>query len=286
MLSLCNYLDEHCPELFYFVPEYYITAAFTIIKVFLRLQVHRLSFIWPTTNVLTYPSDELLAACLTFLARHFNDKSIPNPSQQEMFQGRLKLLLQCKEIVGKMELHPVARTIMLRGLLNSFEHKPPKTSVTNLLRLIKKDTFNDIPRSVLPEAASEYFRKQFTELCITEVGLRESYLNGLFGYIGTAIFEIKVQIAESTNPDLDAQAKHNHASKVRSLYSSLYNALRLLEATVGLIPAIFLDGSKLVTQRASDLCMLVAREGTESVIHQYLGELSSKNRIPVFHIVV
>ncbi|MDR3548361.1 MAG: hypothetical protein P4M11_08890 [Candidatus Pacebacteria bacterium] len=279
MLELCDYIDRTYPELFYFVPEYYITAVSAIVKAFLRMDPQGLDFLWTKCSPAMVPREALLDRFITFVTNHISDKRIPNPDQQESFLIKLGILLQYRDVVSRLETHPVAKTKLVPAFLRDFGKSNVNALAKNFLRLFKKNLYNDLAYTVLPDYGSEYFRKQFVELCTADIKLREAFLNTFLDHLNNTLTELKLHYSECSNISLTTRERDQHKRDSRVSYSILYDMLRVLETTVSLIPFVFLEADGLFRQRAADLCMLVIREGIQGQLGRFLSDLASEDCI-------
>lgn len=276
IVDLCNFLDQSCPELFYFIPEYYTTAMFTIIRSFLRMDIQNLDFLWPKQIVapqLKYPSDKFLYEFVSFISNHLADKKIPNPDQQESFLTKLNILLQYRDIVLKMEKHPVAKEKLMQAFLRSFDKKNLNALCKNYLRMLKKDLYNDINYSILPEASSVFFREQFKELCTKDIKIRDTFLNSFLNHLNNTLSDFQLNSSESYNVAITTRERDEHKREARQIYNIFYEMLRVLETTISLIPAVFLETNNIFKQRSSDLCMLIIREAFKGQLSKFLEEM-------------
>ena len=273
ILDLCNYVDQKCPELFYFIPDYYNSAVFTILRSFIRMDIESLDFLWGKITPATCPKEALMDSFITFISNHLADKRIANPDQQELFLHKLGLLLQYKDLIARMETHPVAKSKLLPVFLAAFEMKSVHLLSRNFLRMLKKSAYNDIQYSVLPDVGSEYYRKQFAELCYSDIKLKEMFLNTFLNHMNNTLTEIKMHCVESGNISLSSREREEHKKEARNFYNVLYDMLRVLETIVALIPHVFLEPNGIFKQRTSDLCMLVIREGIQGQLANFFTEL-------------
>lgn len=277
ILSVTDYIDRKCPELFYFVPNYYNTTTFIIIKNLLRLNLLSLVFFWQNASfkldlssllsVSFNANDPLIDLFISFVTRHLADKRIPNPDQQEDFLIKLLFLLQHKETLRKLDTHPIAREKLLPGLMNAFEQPHILLLAMNFLALLKKDLYNDIETNV----GSKFYQEQFAELCKKEGKLFEHFLNSLLNHINDLISKMKLHYAESGNAGISARDRDTHYRKACGEYTTLYRAMRCLELVALLTPCSFVEHSGVFTQRSSDLCMHVVREGIHGQLGKFLG---------------
>jgi len=281
ILSLNDYIDKKCPELFYFIPNYYNTTVFMIVKSLLRSNLLLLVFMWQSNsfkfglgslfNIGFDANSPVLKLFIGFVIRHLADKKIPNPDQQQDFLIKLLFLLQYKETLKKIEEHPIAKEKLLINLMNVFEQKHILLLSMNLLMLLKGDLYNDEEMGI----GSKYYQTQFIELCSKDEKLLEHFLNLLLNHINDLITEVKLNYTESTNTSLPSRERHNNYSKACTGYTVLYKTVRALELVASLIPFAFLEHNAVLTQRTSDLCMHIIREGTDGKLNKLLTELNS-----------
>eukprot|EP00826_Nyctotherus_ovalis_P007900 TRINITY_DN12033_c0_g1_i8.p2 TRINITY_DN12033_c0_g1~~TRINITY_DN12033_c0_g1_i8.p2 ORF type:complete len:403 (-),score=107.36 TRINITY_DN12033_c0_g1_i8:287-1495(-) len=277
ILLVTDYIDRKCPELFYFIPNYYNTTTFIIIKNLLRLNLLSLVFFWKNASfkldlgsllsVSFSANDPLIDLFISFVTRHLADKRIPNPDQQEDFLAKLLFLLQHKETLRKLDTHPIAREKLLPGLMNAFEQPHILLLAMNFLALLKKDLYNDIETNV----GSKYYQAQFVELCKKEGKLFEHFLNSLLNHINNLISKMKLHFVESSNANISGRERDSHYRKACSEYTVLYKATRCLELVAALVPSSFVERSGVFTQRSSDLCMHVVREGIHGQLSRFLS---------------
>ncbi len=276
LLDLCNHIDSECPELFYFVPEYYITSVSTIVKAFLRMEPQSLEFIWTAKcSPMICPRDALLDRFVTFVTHHLSDKKVPNPDQQEAFLTKLGILLQYRSVVPRLETHPVSGPHLVPAFLRAFDEQNVYALAKIFLRLFRKGLYNDITYTFLPDFGSEHFRRQFAELCTKDTKVRDGFLNAFLEHINNTLTELKLHYSESSNISLTSQERDEHKRASRTSYNILYDMLRVTETTVSLIPTLFLEQNGIFAQRVSDLCMLVVREGIQGQVSRFLCDLST-----------
>jgi len=278
ILELCNYLDEKCSELFYFIPDYYNTTAFIVIRAFIRMDLHSLEFLYPKSGPIGIPKESLIDSFITFVSNHIGDKSIPNPDQQEALLLKLGILLQYKEIISRLENHKIAQNKLVRNFLHSFEMKSSHVLARNFLRLLNHNLFNDMPKTVLPDYGSDFYRKQFIELCTNDVKLRENFLNTFFNHINNTLTDLKMHYTESKNGNLSLRDHEDHKKESRNIYIIFFDMLRVLETIISLIPNIFLEKNGIFKQRGSDLCLLVISEVIKGQLGKFLNEIPVDDR--------
>jgi hypothetical protein len=279
ILFLSDCIDKKCPELFYFIPNYYNTTVFTIVKSLLRVNLLSLEFVWGSNsfkfdigslfNIGFDANSSVLELFISFVTRHLADKRIPNPDQQQDFLIKLLFLIRNKETLKKIEGHPVAKEMLLVNLMNAFEQKHILLLSMNLLMLLKGDLYNDEEVN----NGSKYYQMQFIELCKKDGKLLEHFLNLLLNHINDLITEVKLNYVESNNNSLPLREQNNNYGKARTGYTVLYKAVRALELVATLVPFAFLDG--VFIQRTSDLCMHIIREGTHGQLNKLLNELDN-----------
>jgi hypothetical protein len=274
ILDLCNYIDKNCPELFYFVPAYYDNMLFSIIKVYFRLNPNSLDFL-KVENVIYSSKNELLDPFITLVTNHIADKCIPNPDQKDSFLLKLIIMLQYKDIVEKLEMHQVANEKLLPSLLSAFEAKNGFVVARTFLRLLKGKLYADFTSLILPEIGSTRYRTLFVNLCLKQEKLRDKFLNDLFSHINDLLSALNLRYADRNNGELNE--REENMKEARTDYETLYNMLRVLETVISLVPLIFLEISRVLKQRASDLCMLIIREVTQGHLGSFLLEIPSSN---------
>ena len=276
ILKLCNYLDSICPELFYFIPEYYTTPVFTIFRSFLRMVFQNLDFIWNKVSEdkrENYPTDSFLYEFITFVSSHLADKCIPNPDFQESFLYQLYIIVQYKKIASKIEFHPIAKAKLINSFLKSFEFKKIDGVSKIFLKMFKCHTFNDINSDYLPDMSSNYLRNQFVENCLANVKLRDSFLNNALNHLYDTITDLRHHFSESFNISLSDLELKEHKVEARRLYNIFYDMLRVLETTSGLIPLVFLEDTSTFRQRFSDVCLIVIRDAFLGQLGKFLEEI-------------
>jgi len=273
ILEICNYIDKNYPELFYFIPTYYDNIAFSVIKVYLRLDLKTLDFL-KVENAIYASKDELLDSFITLVSNHIADKGIPNPDQKDSFLSKLIIILQYKDIVQKLEKNKVANEKLLPSLLAAFETKNSYVIAKSFLRLLKGKPYADFTSVISPEIGSASYRSLFVSLCTKQEKLRDKFLNDLFNHINDLLSTLYLKYADRNNGEVSE--REENMKEARLNYETLYNMLRVLETVISLVPLVFLDVSRVLKQRASDLCMLIIREVTQGHIGSFLLEIPSQ----------
>ena len=161
ILRLINYIDSTTPELFYFIPEYYITTAFDLFRLFLRVNCEA-DHIWQPPPIEQnnnkdplihppriklphpFPSPEYISHFITMVCNHISDPDITNPDLQEGFLTKLNIILQYKNLIPRLEGNKVASKKLLKSLLKCFAKNDLNKLSKNFLRIFKGDLFNEV----------------------------------------------------------------------------------------------------------------------------------------------
>ena len=230
ILELCNYIDEKCPSLFYFIPEYYLTSAFVILKAFLKLDLGNLTFLWPdvVSAPLSYSKDILVDLAISLTIKHLADKEIPHPDLQEFFLKNMEMMLQYKDVIKKMEANSIAKEKLIYTLLLSFEMKKPKIVSRIFMRLLKGTVLNDLQYTIYPDVGSSYYREQFVNVCNKNEKLREIFLNSFFDQTNDLISEIIMNYAKRKNKTLNIKEKETCREIARKSYNILYDISKMV----------------------------------------------------------
>lgn len=276
ILDMCNYIDEKYPSLFYFVPECYLRVALSIVQAFIRLNPGSLPFLWPEliTAPLSFSRDLLLKVAVTLILNHFVDEHIPSPDLQDFFLVSLEPLLECPEIVKKLEAIEISQKKLIPSLLLSLKVKSPAIVTRLLLYLIKGKSYNDIKYAV-PILGSDYFKEQFTITCSKDAKLRETFLNSFFNHTNDLISNLKLSCAQNMDVNSSVAEKKAACVNIRDSCYVLYRMFRVLEAIISLIPFVFLERNGIFKQRNSDVCMIVIREAIAGQMGSYFANFDA-----------
>lgn len=224
-------------------------------------------------NPIYSSKDQLLDPFITLVTSHLADRRIPNPDQKDSFLLKLIIMLQYKDVIEKLELHQTANEKLLPSLLLAFEGKSGLLAARSFLRLLKGRLYDELPAVVLPVYGSARYRSQFVNYCLKNGNVRDKFLNDLFSHINDLLSSLNLKYAERHDGSLSDRELGENLKSSRGSYETLHDMLHVLETVVFLVPLLFLESSRVLKQRASNLCMLIIREVVEGHVGKLLLEI-------------
>eukprot|EP01113_Clastostelium_recurvatum_P010212 TRINITY_DN15028_c0_g1_i1.p1 TRINITY_DN15028_c0_g1~~TRINITY_DN15028_c0_g1_i1.p1 ORF type:complete len:1218 (-),score=158.09 TRINITY_DN15028_c0_g1_i1:25-3678(-) len=263
LFQLLSFLSLSSPNIFRYVPEFYIETATDAFHTLKR----------STYISLTDPAHRAgLNVVVSFFILHFPDVRIANPDMRDVLLQSVSSLLQNNEYVRVFEENSTARQHLIPSLLSSFDNFSsnakfwiPITMI--LLRFWRWTGFAQLS-SWTAEGSSSVFREIFRETCSSVDGnhtdLLSPFLNRLFNNLNWAVSEFLSSIRDlgGALPQIRARIALNpeqiHAMrKVSIMFELSANLLRLVEIISREVPLCFLQ-NELNGTRLAELLVFVA----------------------------
>eukprot|EP00824_Muranothrix_gubernata_P006384 TRINITY_DN18227_c0_g2_i1.p1 TRINITY_DN18227_c0_g2~~TRINITY_DN18227_c0_g2_i1.p1 ORF type:complete len:325 (+),score=23.74 TRINITY_DN18227_c0_g2_i1:1-975(+) len=232
ILKFINYVDTKCPELFYFIPEFYINICFDILRLLLRVNIKD-KHIWGNKKIPShsFPSEEYIKEFITLVTNHICDSDITNPDLHDSFLTKLNLILQYKHLIPMLEDNKTAQEKLVKRIMQCFEKNDLGKLAKNFLRIFKGNGFNEIKYGVLPECPSSYFKQQLKEYLMANTEKCSHFINMLTIKFHNAISELKLSFEESHNVMVPFQQRSQLSKESKYFYLTSLHMMKVLEAS-------------------------------------------------------
>jgi hypothetical protein len=277
VIKICNYLDENCKPLVYFIPEYFLTFAFEVLRIQSRLSILELDYLWriEPMPMLGKLCESLFVESTKFIVNHMNDPNMPNPDLQDQIQSHLNLILQEHKYRDLLEKSPAMLNKLVPNMLTHFGKFNMNAMCKNYLRMFRYNTFNDIIYATLPEYQSTIFRQSFNTIISTNSNTAFDFMLSTIENLHLIYSSIQAKIDIVSLGNIPNEEKAKAITEIKKSIGIYYDILRIIESSVNIVPSAFIISKATVFQQLSNLCMTIIRSCCDGLLSFIFAKINS-----------